>query len=116
MTGSELICNTNSYPILLDCFVLCFLTLQLRLCQATRRDVRDVRMGREKEKKSRTNEVGVKTGHVRCRMCLHTANSPPEQGGGDELTLYITAVTVLWCGCSSPCPITDSNSIYYRGT
>lgn len=88
MTGSELICNTNSYPILLDCFVLCFLTLQLRLCQATRRDVRDVRMGREKEKKSRTNEVGVKTGHVRCRTCLHTANSPPEQGGGWTDSIY----------------------------
>lgn len=83
MTGSELICNTNSYPILLDCFVLLLFSPQLRLCQTTRRVVRDVRMGREKkrkEKKSRTNEVGVKTGHVRCRMCVHTANTPPEQG------------------------------------
>lgn len=57
----------------------------------------------------------MKTGHVSCRMCLDTAHSPPEQGGGEQ-ALYITAVRVLWCGCSSLCPITDSNSIDYRGT
>lgn len=56
----------------------------------------------------------MKTGHESCRMCLRTAHSPPEQGGGEQ-ALYITAVR-LWCGCSSLCPITDSNSIDYRGT
>lgn len=76
-------------------------------------DVKAVKMGRRK--KGRTEEVGVKTGHVSCRMRLRTAQSPPELGGGEQ-ALYITAVRVLWCGCSSPCPITDSNSIDDTGT
>lgn len=45
--------------------------------------VRDVKMGRGKER--RAEEVGVKTGHVSGRMCLRGAHSPPEQGGVNRL-------------------------------
>lgn len=114
MTGSEPICSANSDPTRQLC------ALYFLLNHTPRRSAKPLTKnkgcrrenGKRKEKQNQGGGCENRSGR---RMCLHMAHSPPEQGGGAQ-ALYITAVRVLWCGCSSLCPITDSNSIDYRGT
>lgn len=114
MTGNELICYANSYPTRPLC-ALYFLFNHMMYCFAKPLTTNKGWKRCENEKRKEKQNHGGGCENRSCkqyRMCLLTAHSPPEQGGGEQ-TLYITAVRLLWCGCSSLCPITDSNSIDY---